>query len=96
MWWSKEKKPKHEHKWKVFNVSFTQPIDLSINDFEVRGHNAIEKMNNFINTNKTGQTHFYLKCLECGDINYRTVPGIVPRKEKGQIESTEVENVSSS
>lgn len=85
MFWNR--KPRHEHKWKVFQVGFTQPVDIKV-EVTCYDSKSVEMFHKSINDARTGQTHFYMKCIECGDIDCKTVPGIVPRKGEGTIVKT--------
>lgn len=67
----------HRHKWTITGSSYTAPID-SFKIGSVEGRDAVNEMQRQMNVARTGETHIYLRCSECGDVTSRSVPGRHP------------------
>lgn len=71
----------HSHTWEVTGSSFTAPSD-SLKIDRIEGNGAVSEALRQMNAERTGETHIYLKCATCGDIDSRTVPGKWPGEAK--------------
>lgn len=71
----------HTHTWEVTGSSYTPPSE-SLKVDHVEGHEAVSEVLRQMDVARTGETHIYLKCVTCGDIDSRTVPGKWPGEIK--------------
>lgn len=64
----------HTHQWEVTGSDFTPPSEYPFGDCEGTG-GTLDKILGEIRRARTGETHIYLKCATCGDIESKVVLG---------------------
>lgn len=71
----------HAHAWEVTGSDYMKPAE-SFSKISLEGSGTALPLLDYANACRRGETHIYLKCATCGDIDSRTVPGKWPGEPK--------------